>query len=85
MVYGNASQTLQCIQITKHMVKNADDILIDLGWNIRLRLFNNLPGHSDAAGSPTTLLIGRVSRTLQCLKHTPRNSGGRLNEIKINK
>lgn len=45
------------------MVKNADDILIDLGWNMRLRLFNNLPGHSDAAGSPTTLLIGRVSRT----------------------
>lgn len=67
------------------MVKNVDDILIDLGWNIRFRFFNNFLGYSDVVGLLIIFLIGRVFRILQCFKYIFRNLGGRLNEIKINK
>lgn len=43
------------MQITKHLVKNADYGLIDLGWSMTLGISNGLPGHNDVAGLPATL------------------------------
>lgn len=87
MIYGIISQTSKYMQITKHLVKNIGyGLTYDLGWNRRLWIPNKL--------LVTVILLvqqpqfekqGNAAHGNAANKHMPRNLGGRLNDVKMNK